>query len=266
MAKLRTLTDYIGFPRNKRLSVCQDLLGFTAGRPPLGLFPNRPAARVSMNAFVRNMRQSHIHVRVIVAGSDLLTANEREIVDYAVFRLRDIYTNAGIGIGLILRQDLTAANSKGHTVVTSKEGAEKAGAELTNDHAFITTSGHTADGDRTALPVVIPADLRIKTTQPDGTVKFTLGRSPTPGPCSNPGAGKMQSSVIGISGENTGRTLAHEIGHFLGVSHPSPADNSLMTQSDDVTVDPFVAVAINTGDKQKMLGHCKILPGLIRVA
>ena len=43
-----------------------------------------------------------------------MSAADNDALDYAVYRLRDIYVNAGIGVGLILRQSLTVANSKGH--------------------------------------------------------------------------------------------------------------------------------------------------------
>ncbi|MEW1737499.1 hypothetical protein AB0346_16250 [Nocardia beijingensis] len=218
-----------------------------------------------MNEFVRSFRKQHIHVRVIIAGSDITSAADNTAIDYAVYRLRDIFVNAGIGIGLILRQGLTLANSKGHAAIVTEDGIRRAGADLTNDFPFITQSGHTADGSRTALPVVVPANMLVPKANPDGTITFVGGKSPEPGPCAYPGVGKSRSAVIGISGESTGRTMAHEVGHFLGASHPANPDNSLMTQSVNVMIDAFDAVTINAADVQVMLRHCKILPGLVGV-
>jgi len=265
VASLRKLTEFVGVPPRENVSVCRDLLGFSASHPPGALFRRRPAARVSMNDFIRSFRRQHFHVRIINAGADTMSSADEAALDYAVYRLRDIYVNAGIGVGLILRQRLTVANSRGHDAITSLDGMVRAGADLTNDFPFIDASGRTVDGDRTALPVVIPANLLVPTTTPDGTVAFVAGHSPNPGPCENPGHGQMRSSVVGIDGESTGRTLAHEVGHFLGAPHPSPDGNTLMTQSVNVAIDPFLAVGINDAQRRIMLGSCKIVPGLVGV-
>ncbi|MFD7917156.1 hypothetical protein ACFV30_41885 [Streptomyces sp. NPDC059752] len=188
-------------------------------------------------------------MRLIVAGSDLITANDRQVIDYAVFRLRDIYSAAGIGVGRVTRDLRTAANSQGHATVNSSADLDATGRDL------------TADGD--FVPVVIPANMNVSETRPDGSVFVTSGRSPRPGPCSPRTGTGMRSVVIDIVGEETGRTLAHEVGHYLGAPHPSPADNSLMTQTGSVTSgNAFNAVGINAADVTRMRGHCTIRPAL----
>jgi hypothetical protein len=188
-------------------------------------------------------------VRLIVAGSDLITANDREIIDYAVFRLRDIYSAAGIGVGRVTRDLRTAANSAGHATVSSSTDIDDTGNDLTADGNFV--------------PVVIPANMNVTTTNPNGTVSVVLGRSPRPGPCSPRTGDGMRSAVIDIIGEETGRTLAHEVGHYLGAEHPSPADNSLMTQTGSVpSGNPFDAVGITAAQATTMRGHCTIRAGL----
>jgi hypothetical protein len=75
----------------------------------------------------------------------------------------------------------------------------------------------------------------------------------------------MRSSVVDINGEGTGRTLAHEVGHYLGANHPSTPDSNLMAQTGTVQAtgrDPFLAVTIIATDKTTMLGHCAIQPAL----
>jgi hypothetical protein len=183
-----------------------------------------------------------------VAGSDLLTQNDQDVIDYAVFRLRDIYSAAGIGVGLVTRDPRTAANSAGHATVNTQ-------ADLT-----ATATDLTADGD--LVPVIFPANMNVTTTNPDGTITMTLGLSPVRGPCTPRTGSGMRSAVVDIAGELSGRTLAHEVGHYLGASHPTgPPGDNLMAQTGTVA-SPFTAVTITPADRTTMLSHCTIRTGL----
>jgi hypothetical protein len=268
MAHLQPLIDFLGFPRGMSVSVCRDLLGFTEGKMPDPVFPFRPKPTISLSNFVRGYAQQHFDVRIIVAGSDMLSQKDRQVIDYAIFRLRDIYSTAGIGIGQVLRQNLTVTNSQGHATVTTQDQIVSTGTDITNDTAFETSTGLLVDGAGTTIPVVMPANMNVRTTNPDGTVTVTSGFSPVPGPCDPRPTGKQRSSVVAIFGEATGRTLAHEVGHFLGCVHPNPPDNSLMTPDADETKlgrDPFNSVGITPDQKNTMLGSCKMLPGLVGI-
>lgn len=245
---LRKMCSALGL--TGRVSICQDLLGFTESKMPAAVVATRPKPTLNLNRFAQLLKGQHFHVRLIVAGSDLLSANDGAVIDYAVFRLRDIYSAAGIGVGRVTWDMRAAASSAGHATVNTSDDLDQTGHDL------------TADGD--FVPVVIPANMNVSTINPDGSVFVVYGRSPTPpGPCSPRTGAGMRSSVIDIVGEETGRTLAHEVGHYLGAKHPSPADNSLMTQTGSVTSgNAFSAVSINAADKTTMLGHCTIRPGL----
>jgi hypothetical protein len=226
----------------------RDVLGFSQARR----FNNtRPRPDFSVADFVRGLRHTHFHVRIIIAGFDLLTANDQAAIDYAVFRLRDIYVRNEIGIGRVTFERRTAANSLGHATVTSSADIDSAGHDL------------TADGD--FVPVVIPVNMNVTTVNPSGTVTVTLGRSPIGGPCSPRRETGMNSAVVDIAGEEMGRTLAHEIGHYLGARHPATAGTDLMTQTGSAGADPFNAVNIVTADRSTMRGHCTIhnaIPGI----
>jgi Metallo-peptidase family M12B Reprolysin-like len=243
---LRQVFSALGL--GKSVSLRNDVLGFTEARR----FNNtRPRPDFSVADFVHGLRRAHFHVHLIIAGSDLLTANDRRTIDYAVFRLRDTYFRSGIGVGRVTRDPRTAANSGGHATVTSSADIDSTGHDL------------TADGD--FVPVVIPANMTVTTTTPAGTVEVTVGRSPVRGPCSPRKETGMNSAVVDIEGEEMGRTLAHEIGHYLGADHPKTSGTDLMTPTIDAGADPFNAVNIVDADRFTMREHCTIhnaIPGI----
>jgi hypothetical protein len=225
------------------VSLCKDILGFDRSRVPSALTNTRPVPRLNINRFVRLLRGKHFHVHLIITGSDLLTDKDRDFIDYAVFRLRDIYTAAGIGIGIVTRELRTAANSAGHAVLRTRNDASKTGHDI------------TADGD--FVPVVFPADMNV-TEIIDGLVITGLGVSPRNGPCSPRNRDDMNSTVVDFSREEGGRTLAHEVGHFLGADHTS----GLMSQDTSIDGDPFFVTTIIESDRTIMMEHCVIRSGL----
>ncbi|MGY2119298.1 hypothetical protein ACW9HR_35855 [Nocardia gipuzkoensis] len=230
------------------VGVGRDLFGFHERKCPAPLVSTRPTPMASLNQFIQGLRGQHFQVRLIIAGSNLLSSSDYETVDYAVYRLRDICSGANIGVGRVTWQLLTEANSQGHATITTSAEVRQAGVDI------------TADGD--FIPVVIPAIMDVTRTVNGVRVQLN-GLSPIAGPCEPRTGPGMRSIVIDIVGEETGRTLAHEVGHYLGAGERTPADNSLMTQTHQVTSgDPFNAVAIHAADRATMLAHCTINPGL----
>jgi hypothetical protein len=155
-------------------------------------------------------------------------------------------------VGRVTRDLRTVANSAGHATANSDADIDAAGTAL------------TAEGD--FVPVVMPANMNVTTMDPDRKVKVVLGKSPIPGDCSPRTGDGLHSAVIDFVQEGTGRTLAHEVGHYLGAEHPSGSPgNNLMAQTGTVA-NPSVAVEISHADKATMLGHCTIRQGLPVVA
>ena len=216
VASLRQV--FSALSRRGNVSLCRDILGFSNGRVPAAVNAARPKPQINVNQFVRLLRDKHFHVQLIVTGSDLLSENDKKALDYDIFRLRNIYSAAEIGIGIISWDLRTAQDSRGHAVVN-----------------------------------------------PDGTVTIALGLSPTSGPCSPRADSGMNSSVVDFAGEPGGRALAHEVGHYLGASHPATPGMSLMTQDAAVRNaggDPFTATMILENERTIMRKHCLMRPGL----
>ena len=72
----------------------------------------------------------------------------------------------------------------------------------------------------------------------------------------------MRSAVVDIGGEGTGRTFAHEVGHYLGADHPAGAPGTNLMAQTGAVANPFLAVDINEADRTTMRGHCSIRQGV----
>jgi hypothetical protein len=235
-----------------RVSLCEDVLGFAGGKVPARLNTARSIPQVSLRAHAQRLQGRWFDLWLILAGSDLMTTVDEDVVDYAVWRMREIYAPAGITVRRARRQPVLASDALGHDSVTTA--------------AEIIDTGHDLTVDGIALPVVLPAAMNVTTVNPDGTISVTLGRSPIKGECGDRDAAGQNSAVVMINGEETARTLSHEVGHFLGCEHPGTAGTNLMAQTGAASKanggDAFGAVTIVAGDRAKMRDHCTVRDGL----
>ncbi|MCM3923883.1 hypothetical protein ND748_19695 [Frankia sp. AiPs1] len=249
---LRRVGNALGFGNS--FSVCTDLLGFTGGRVPARLNAHRAQSVVSLRGYVSTLRGSNFDVTLILAGSDVMTKSDATVIDYAIYRAREIYADAGFCLRRVGRDPRTVANSLGHDDITSSDELGKTNKDL------------TVDGD--TLPVVLPANMSVTEVDAAGhVVSATLGQSPVAGPCGHRDAAS-NSSVVMINGEETARTLAHEMGHFLGCSHPATAGTNLMAQTGTIQAtgaDPFDAVTIVDPDRTLMRKHCVMHAGMVNI-
>jgi hypothetical protein len=206
MASLKQLARCIGLSGD--ISIIRDFYGYT--RVPTG-------TQLSLLTQARLLKNPHIHLNLIRVGTNengwFSDAEEQEI-DTAVQIMRNIYATVGIGIGRVERYSITAAQANGRQNIDS------------NDEAITLTDEWTVPND--ALDVFFVLTYAMPTN----------GLSRTDGSCDKDAKG-MDGSVVAIQGDTTnqplitGHTLAHEIGHYLGLDQDfdgnhSPDPNNLM--------------------------------------
>jgi len=228
-------------------SVMRDVLGFGRGRLPPD--PSGVDASVSMREQIEAVAGKHVHLNVIRVGfdamssSDQATANER--IDFAILRLRQIYRQVNMGVGRVLHWFITQADADGADDIGSESEAEDLW-----DAWSVPNNGIDVFMVRT-----ISADF--------------IGLSPVGGACSKDDkddglvGGRIDRAADGVA-----RTFAHEIGHYLGLSHTHGDDcptstavrNRLMSQT-RCAVSNRNSTNLTSGEGSTMRGHCTVRNG-----
>ena len=124
---LRSLAECIGLDRNGRISVLGDFFGFTRNRVPTD--PDTSVtARVSLSQQFARLKGKHIHLNVIKVGFDTLSSTDEadalHKIDYAIYRIRDIYRSINLGVGRIKHFFIANADADGRADIGSEDEAE----------------------------------------------------------------------------------------------------------------------------------------------
>jgi len=208
MVSLRSIAACIGVAGN--FSVVRDFFGYATGvygHIPLStdlstiteeeakIDPSAPG-ELSLLTQVKLLEGPHIHLDIIRVGiEDFATIDEQEI-DVAVQMTRELYARVGLGIGRVLRWFLTTEQAGGLTVID------------TECEAFDLIDDWSAHGG--GMDVFFVRDIDF------GKGGGTPEKDP-------------EGTVIGLSGNvSTGITLAHELGHYLGLDHVSTKTNLML--------------------------------------
>ncbi len=221
MPSLRTVAGCIGLSGN--FSVLANFFGFIRGQvPPDRMAPLGSRLTLSLLAQVSRLERAqtspdfgdHFHLNVIRVGVERFSDLDLMQIDYSIFRLREIFAG-GLGVGRVQHWFVTVADAGGLDSPTSKSQLE----EITE----------TWEIPNNGIDVFIPYAFSV----PD-----LLGHSPNPGP------GADKETVIGPEAVTTGlwvsqpggddqtaRTFAHEIGHYLGLDHANSFPMNLMCQT-----------------------------------
>jgi hypothetical protein len=182
MASLRKIAECLELTGN--ISVIHDLLGYRT---------NFNGRSTSLLQQVRLLQIRHIGLNIIRVGSDNFTFANEQTIDSTVQTARNIYATINIGIGRIRHFVITVADANGRDIIT--DDAE----------ASTLTDEWTVPNDSFDVFFVLNGW---------GT---TIGLSAINGPCDKNSSGGMTGSVVAVAGGL--QTLAHEVGHYLGLSH-----------------------------------------------
>lgn len=190
MDSLQSIASCIGVTGT--FSVARNFFGFLGGVP----------SDVSVLTQIRRLQGRHVHMNFIRVGSDQFTTNDLAEMDAALQFTRDTYAQVSLGVGRIEHFVISTAEANGAENINNDDEAE----ELTNDWTV----------PNSAL------DIFWVLTYSGSTI----GLSRVDGPCDKNAKG-MDGSVVAIEGSanTTGFVLAHEAGHYLGLSHSTSSGN-----------------------------------------
>jgi hypothetical protein len=233
-----------GFPWPKRFWVVKDFFGYTF---------RGYRGSISLLQQVRAVQGRHFHLNLIRVGVENFTkAHEREI-DQAVQRAREIFAQSTVRLGIarLKRFYITEAQANEELDIYDSTFSP------TDDNAKEITDDFSADGYALDIFFMLLWDL---------FKGGTLGRSDTNGSCDKSyNLFHMSGSVVSLEtpAQQSGRTLAHEIGHYLGLSHEDGDDapTNLMTQSGDAAKPVTQSVALTAEQGADVRDHCFVLRG-----
>ncbi|MBE8518301.1 matrixin family metalloprotease [Amycolatopsis sp. H6(2020)] len=147
-----------------------------------------------------------ISINIIRVGSENFTPTDLTTIDDAVNTLRNTYSTIGLTLRRVEHYIIPLASANGRDVIDSDSEAET----LTDEW---TVANNAVD--------VFFVKLYV------GPV---AGLSPVGGPCDKNAKG-MDGTVCELIGGTTGQVLAHEVGHYLGLSHVTGDSSNLMFPS-----------------------------------
>jgi hypothetical protein len=208
MPSLRILANCIGLGAD--FSVLRDYYGFFRGQIPPD--PTGASVTLSLKRDLTLLEGQHFNANMIAVPVDQFTDADDIEIDYSILRLRNIYATVSVGVGRILHFGISASQAGELATPNDRDDLE----ELT-ERFTVNNNG---------LDVFLIRNMNIPS---DGGM--LLGRSAVNGSCDKNSKG-LTGSCAGLFGsEQTSRTVAHEIGHYLSLEHKNSERDNLMCQS-----------------------------------
>lgn len=252
MAGVRALLDCMDIDTGGSNSVLRDFFGFMRARVPTD--PDTTViAEVSMLQQAQALQSKHFHLNIIQVGFDLLADldDAREMIDYCTYRARNIYRTRSLGLGRVLHWEISSADADGYDNIGSQGEAR----DLWEDW------GVDNDGIDTFV-------TRTRNDDDDGP---GLGLSPVDGDCDNGSSddGNWGGDILTRGYDGLSRTLTHEVGHYLGLSHNHGDDdcpsttagqNRLMAQT-GCAISVRTSVNLTSSEGNTIRDHCRVRNG-----
>ena len=204
---------------------------------------------MSLKEQMTRLRGVRSNLNFIAVGSDQFADSDFIKSDYSIFKLRNVYRPVGVGIGRVQHWVVSTADTNGLDTPTTTGDLE----DLTQDW--------TVPND--GIDLFVPHNMSVASN--GGQI---LGRSAIDGPCDKNAKG-MNGATCGLRGrEQTARTFAHELGHYLGLSHnhgdtcptSTTEQNNLMAQS-RCAISTRNSVLLTSSQGGNMDDHCSIKAG-----
>ncbi len=247
---VREALNAMGLGNKANPSVMADVFGYWRRRAPTDPATGSPVVPSLAQQF-DGLSGRHLHLNIIEVGLDTLSsadlADADDRVDYAVHRIRQIYRTRQLGLGRVLYYWITAAESNGRDDLGSESEADTLSDEWSVDNDGV---------DMFIVRIISDTDF--------------VGISPVPGDC-NKGdkADGMVGGEVNREAEGFSRTAAHELAHFLDLSHNHGDDcptsdtdrDNLMAQT-RCARSLRTSVLLTSGQGTTMRGRCQVRPGV----
>jgi hypothetical protein len=240
MASVRDTLSCLGISTTGSVSLLRKLFGFRQGRVPDD--ETGAASSVSLLQLLSDMEGKHVNLNVIFTGINLMDDTDFNRTDWSILRTREIYRARDLTVGRVEFYQITTADSDGlHNIGSASEATE-----LTNNWS-VDNNGQ---------------DVFMVVSTPDGDGGF-VGISNINGPCDKDLDKERTGSIVGLdrsSGDDVARTFAHEIGHYLGLSHKNDSPDNLMCQTKFAN-STRNSVLLTSAQGTDMRDHCSVRNG-----